>query len=132
MDDAIIETRDVEKSPIEQETAHESTGLSAEEFSALAERFSTVAPLLRGLLGSTKEEREVTTVAEAEKEKESVPAGAFSIGRDGKKPFLGHRKCAPREALLLALCPYLSPERREMAEYLVRISRIYDTVRELL
>ena len=36
-----------------------------------------------------------------------------------------------RESLLLALKPYLSPERREMVEYLIRVGRISDLLRSL-
>jgi hypothetical protein len=36
-----------------------------------------------------------------------------------------------RETLLLALKPYLSPERCEMIEYLIRIGRIGDLLRSL-
>ena len=38
-----------------QTGAPEDTGLSAEEFSALAERFSAVAPLLRGVFPAAPE-----------------------------------------------------------------------------
>ena len=37
-----------------------------------------------------------------------------------------------REALLCALKPYLSPDRREMADYLIRICRVYDALTGLL
>ena len=79
-----------------QTGAPEDTGLSAEEFSALAERFSAVAPFLRGVFPAAPE-----------------PA---------------KKKDNRREALLCALKPYLSPERREMADYLIRICRVYDAL----
>ena len=80
-----------------QTGAPEDTGLSAEEFSALAERFSAVAPFLRGVFPAAPE----------------PPA---------------KKKDNRREALLCALKPYLSPERREMADYLIRICRVYDAL----
>lgn len=81
------------------------TGLSDEEFSALAERFSAVAPLLRGVF----------------------PPAAEPGGQGAAKP-PPKKKENRREALLCALKPYLSPERREMADYLIRICRVYDAL----
>lgn len=89
-----------------QTGAPEDTGLSAEEFSALAERFSAVAPLLRGVFPAAPEPPPERGVAQAPAKK-----------KDNR-----------REALLCALKPYLSPERREMADYLIRICRVYDAL----
>jgi len=49
----------------------------------------------------------------------------------GGKVGEGGGKCSRREALLLALKPYLSPERCDMVEYLIRMSRISDLLRSL-
>lgn len=76
-------------------------GLDEAELSALMDSVSAVAPLLRGVLGGGKGEGE------------------------------GKGKCSRREALLLALKPYLSPERCDMVEYLIRMSRISDLLRSL-
>lgn len=76
-------------------------GLNEADFSALMDSVSTMAPLLRGILGSSK--------------------------GDGE----GKGKCSRREALLLALKPYLSSERCDMIEYLIRMSRISDLLRSL-
>lgn len=88
------------------------TGLTAEEFSSLAERFSAVAPLLRGLIPA--------------KEPETATAVPALAKKDAPR-----KKGSPREALLCALKPYLSPERREMADYLLRVCRVYDTLQGL-
>ena len=88
---------------------NQETGLSAEEFSALSERFSAVAPLLRGVF--------------------PPPA---PVGGQGVAPPPPKKKENRREALLCALKPYLSPDRREMADYLIRICRVYDALTGLL
>ena len=44
---------------------------------------------------------------------------------------VGKGGCSRWEALLLALKPYLSPERCEMVEYLIRVGRISDLLRAL-
>lgn len=116
----------------------EMTGLSAEEFSALAERFSAVAPLLRTLLPAKGAESAVGADS-AVGESSAVGAGsAVGVGSAGGAiPAMARglspsrKKGSNRETLLCALKPYLSPERREMADYLIRVCRIYDTVREL-
>lgn len=97
----------------------DATGLSAEEFSALAERFSAAVPLLRTLAMAKAPPPQEGAVQKGE-----VPAGA-------RVP-PPHKKRNSREALLCALKPYLSPERQKMADYLIRVCRIYDAVRELL
>ena len=39
--------------------------------------------------------------------------------------------CQRREALLVALKPYLSPERCAAIDYLIRLSRVGDAIRSL-
>ena len=81
-------------------------GLPEEEFSTLLEGVSRMAPLLKGFLpptggGGEREERHEV------------------------------RECARREALLVALKPYLSPERCAAVDYLLRLSRVGDAIRSL-
>ena len=76
-------------------------GLDEAELSALMDSVSAVAPLLRGVLGGGKGEGE------------------------------GKGKCSRREALLLALKPYLSGERCEAVDYLIRLARVGDAIRAL-
>ncbi len=83
-----------------EEPLHGEGGLPEEEFSALLQSISTMAPLFKGVLG----------------------------GGGGKGAEKG---CSPREALLLALKPYLSPERCEMVDYLIRMGRLGDMIRAL-
>ena len=91
---------------------NQETGLSAEEFSALSERFSAVAPLLRGVFPP------------------AAPVGWQGAAPPPPPP--PKKKENRREALLCALKPYLSPDRREMADYLIRICRVYDALTGLL
>ena len=76
-------------------------GLSEEDFSALLSGLSGAAPLLQNLVGTL--------------------------------PLFGKKSgaCVGREALLLALKPYLSPARCEAVDYLIRLGRIGDTLRAL-
>ena len=76
-------------------------GLSEEDFSALLSDLSGAAPLLQNLVGAL--------------------------------PLFGKKSgaCVGREALLLALKPYLSPARCEAVDYLIRLGRIGDTLRAL-
>ncbi len=87
----------------------EDEGLPDEEFSALMETVSRAAPL--------------------------VSAIAPLLGGGGKAPPPkegGRGKgCARREALLLALKPYLSSERCAAIDYLLRLSRVGDAIRSL-
>ena len=53
--------------------------------------------------------------------------GIFGKGPSGKRS----GACAGREALLIALKPYLSPARCAAVDYLVRIGRITDAIRTL-
>ena len=79
----------------------EGGGLDEGEFSALMDSIGTAAPLLSGVPGKGK-------------------------GDDGKGG-----DCGRREALLIALKPYLSPERCELVEYLIRVGRIGAILRAL-
>ena len=83
-------------------------GLPDEEFSALMETVSRAAPLV------------------------SAIAPLFSGGgKSPPSPGGGGKGCARREALLLALKPYLSPERCAAIDYLLRLSRVGDAIRSL-
>lgn len=77
-------------------------GMPEEEFSALLQSVSTMAPLLRGLLS---------------------PVGGGSEEKSDP--------CRRREALLLALKPYLSPARCDAVDYLIRLSRVGDAIKAL-
>lgn len=58
---------------------------------------------------------------------DSLPVGGgFGGGFASRGPF---QKKSPRENLLIALKPYLSPGRREMADYLIRLCRVFDAFR---
>ena len=87
-------------------------GLPEEEFSHLMNSISTMAPLLKGFFASQKESHS-----------EPPP----TKGHDDA--FRGH--CARREALLLALKPYLSPARCAAVDYFIRLSRVGDAIRSL-
>ena len=76
-------------------------GLPEEELAGLMNSISTAAPLLKGLLASPA----------------AGEAGAQGDGR--------------REALLLALKPYLSPTRCAAVDYFIRLSRVRDILRTL-
>ena len=82
-------------------------GLSDAEFSALMQKIDAVAPLVRGLF---------PTVGG------SPDSGGAAAGQAGDRN---------REALLRALKPYLSPERRAAVDYLIRLARIGDALRAL-
>ena len=85
----------------------EPDGISEEELAGLMGSISAMAPLLKGLLSPADGKRE-----------RSAPAAE------------GH--CHRREALLLALKPYLSPARREAADYLLRMFRVADVLKNLM
>lgn len=93
-----------EHDAISPETGAENAppGVSDEEFSSLMQGISTMAPLMKGLLGQ----------------------GGHEEGARGEC-------CARREALLCALKPYLSPQRCAAADYLLRLWRVGDAVRGL-
>ena len=82
-------------------------GLPDEEFSALLQTVSRAAPL--------------------------VSAIAPLLGGDQPHPHKGGegKGCARREALLLALKPYLSPDRCAAVDYLLRLARVGDAIRSL-
>ncbi len=80
-------------------------GLPEEEFSKLMDGIGKLSPILENvipLLGAPP--------------KESVPAGK---GGSAKK----------RESLLIALKPYLSPERGAAIDYVLRLARLGDLLR---
>ena len=93
----------------------EPQGLPEEEFSKLLQSVSTMAPLLKGFF---------------------PPKGDFDRGGhegDTHAPPLqgGKDHCRRREALLLALKPYLSPERCAAVDYLIRLARVGDAIRAM-
>lgn len=91
----------------------EPEGLPEEEFSKLLQSVSTMAPLLRGFF---------------------PPKGELESNKDSahhEAPFYGKAPCPRREALLLALKPYLSPERCAAVDYLIRLSRVGDAIRAM-
>ncbi len=89
-----------------------SQGMPEEEFSKLLQSVSTMAPLLRGFMS-----------------KGEPPDGAHREEHIGHS---GHRGgCQRREALLLALKPYLSPARCEAVDYFIRLARVGDAIRAL-
>ena len=85
--------------PPERDVQSAKEGLSEEDFSALLSGIGGAAPMLQNLAGAL--------------------------------PLFGKKSgaCAGREALLLALKPYLSPARCEAVDYLIRLGRIGDTLR---
>ena len=84
----------------------EPDGISEEELAGLMGSISAMAPLLKGLLSPADGKRE-----------RSAPAAE------------GH--CHRREALLLALKPYLSPARCAAVDYFIRLARVGDAIRAL-
>ena len=86
----------------EKDRTSEPTGLPDEEFNSLLQGLSTAAPLARTLLPL--------------------------FGVEGKE---GDARHARRNALLCALKPYLSAERGEAIDYLLRIARIGDVIANL-
>ncbi len=79
-------------------------GLPDEEFSALLQSIGSVAPLLGGLLRGGEHSPSTTLHGDA---------------------------CARREALLLALKPYLSKSRCDAIDYLLRLWRVGDAIKAL-
>ena len=103
--------------PDEQNTPfQEGEGLPEEEFSKLLQSVSAMAPLLRGFFPPQTELDRNT--------KERVA--------HGDAPPHGDRGLCPRrEALLLALKPYLSPQRCAAVDYLIRLARVGDAIRAM-
>lgn len=90
-------------------------GIPEEEFSRLLGSISTMAPLFKGFFAS---------------------GGDGASNRDPDPPHHGgpprhDRHCDKREALLLALKPYLSPARCAAVDYFIRLSRVGDAIRSL-
>ncbi|MBE6702527.1 MAG: hypothetical protein E7585_03835 [Ruminococcaceae bacterium] len=81
-------------------------GLSEGEFAELLQAVSTMAPLLKGFLQPKSEPQE----------KNDAPQHPVNRRRD---------------ALLLAMKPYLSQGRSEAVDYLVRLARVGDAIRAL-
>lgn len=103
----------------EEQSTHreEPEGLPEEEFSKLLQSVSAMAPLLKGFF---------------------PPKGDLDHGEhkgDGERhdaPLrFGKAPCPRREALLLALKPYLSPERCAAVDYLIRLARVGDAIRAM-
>lgn len=93
----------------EEERAPLGEGVPEEEFARMLQSVSTMAPLLKGFF-----------------QRESPPP------KEAKEEFDGHRGgCVRREALLLALKPYLSPARCEAVDYFIRLARVGDAIRAL-
>lgn len=94
------------------EGADEGRGLPEAEFADLLQSVTTIAPLLKGLLGA------------------AGPAAPPPFQRDREEG--DHEAyCQRREALLIALKPYLSPARCRAVDYLIRLSRVGDAIRNL-
>ena len=85
-------------------------GMPEEEFSRLLQGVSAMAPLLRGLIPKESSSQQEKTACE----ENGAPQG-----------------CTKREALLIALKPYLSPARCEAVDYFIRLSRVGDAIRAL-
>ena len=83
----------------------EGAGMPEEEFSRLMGSISAMAPLLKGVFS---------------------PVNSASSDNRAKS---GNHNC--REALLLALKPYLSPKRCEAVDYFIRLARVGDAIRSL-
>jgi hypothetical protein len=93
----------------------EERGLPEAEFADLLQSVTAMAPLLRGVLGAAK------------------PVGPTASPReDASENDRGNGAyCKRREALLIALKPYLSPARCRAVDYLIRLSRVGDAIRNL-
>ena len=95
------------------EGADTGKGLPEAEFAELLQSVSTMAPLLKGMLGAARPAEPPPSARETE----------HGEGRGGY--------CQRREALLVALKPYLSPARCQAVDYLIRLSRVGDAIRNL-
>lgn len=96
----------------EEEKATVGEGLPEEEFARMLQNVSAMAPLLKSFFPK------------------DGPTALRESG--GKEPPGGNRNhCARREALLLALKPYLSPARCEAVDYFIRLARVGDAIRAL-
>ena len=89
-----------------RQASAEADGISEEDLSGLMGSISAMAPLLKGLLSPADGKR----------------------GQGGPPP---EGNCHRREALLLALKPYLSPSRRAAVDYFIRLARVGDAIRAL-
>lgn len=102
--------------PEEQTTPREGQeGLPEEEFSRLLQSVSTMAPLLKGFFPP----------------KGDLGGGGKDDGHRDAPFHVGKAPCPRREALLLALKPYLSPERCAAVDYLIRLARVGDAIRAM-
>ena len=84
----------------------EQEGISEEELSGLLGSISAMAPLLKGLFNPVE-------------------------GKKPPAPLAEGGGCRRREALLLALKPYLSPARCAAVDYFIRLARVGDAIRAL-
>ena len=101
----------------EEKTAPEE-GMPEEDFTRLLQSVSTMAPLLKSFMpGAGGPSRDK----------------GYDKGHGGGDGSFGgkHHGCARREALLLALKPYLSPARCEAVDYFIRLARVGDAIRAL-
>ena len=87
-------------------------GLPEAEFAELLQTVGAVAPLLKGVLGAARPA--------------DPPPPHDAHDDDGCDAY---RK--RREALLISLKPYLSPARCRAVDYLIRLSRVGDAIRNL-
>lgn len=101
--------------PVEDRPSGE--GLPEGEFAELLQSISAMAPLLRGFFSS---------------QQGGSPTGESNTKGEGGPLHGGGRSlCGRREALLLALKPYLSPARCAAVDYLIRLSRVGDAIRAM-
>lgn len=103
---------------MENDAPREDLGLDPKEYAAIAARFSALAPLLSGFFPGAAAKDAASTPAP---DREDRGEGAKTVGD-------GMRKRGNREELLSALKPYLSKQRQEMADYLIRIGKLFDAL----
>lgn len=104
---------------------------------ALLEKLPALLSMAKPLIGLLGNQAPQQSAA-----KETAPASAALTAKDGKpasafdpqketKPANSHSESDHRAALLCAMKPYLSADRREAIDYIIKLSRLGDLLKSL-
>lgn len=103
---------------------------------ALLEKLPTLLSMAKpliGLLGNQAPQQSAakeSAPASLSLPTKDEPAGAFDTSKSAK-PAISHSDSDRRAALLCAMKPYLSADRREAIDYIIKLSRLGDLLKSL-
>ena len=120
-------TLDSQRPPLPQNDLFSSLLSSPELIAKLPTIISTVKPLMEMLSASSKQDASVMQAIPTIAKPDDLPAVAKSNTHGGNS----HGGNAHRSALLCALKPYLSSDRRRAIDYIIKLDRLGDVLKTL-